>query len=238
MPLKVVPLDLLNLAFSPRPWPFAEARRAEIDARFAGLRRENPQLWNGRVLLLHDSALAGRTFSGAFLETDFASFLSWRDWDFPDRSVWNCFGLGALRAADGAFILGVMADHTSNAGLVYFIGGTPDPDDIVGGTVDLHRSVLRELDEEAGLSVDDVEAEPGWHAVFDGPRIAMLKVLDARLGAVDLRAKILGFLGREKRPELADVRIVRGPADLVETMPAFVTAFLEHAWRERMRTAT
>lgn len=72
--LSVVHLDRLQLAFAPKPWAFATERRAEIDVWFAALRREKPALWNGRVLLLHDHAVADRVFSGHFLETDFASF--------------------------------------------------------------------------------------------------------------------------------------------------------------------
>jgi 8-oxo-dGTP pyrophosphatase MutT (NUDIX family) len=230
-PTQVVLFDRLELVFAPRTWSFADERRADIDAHFAELRRAKPELWNGRVLVLYDYAIAQTTFHGAYLETDFASFLAWRDWDFPDRSVSNCFALGALRALDGAFVLGQMARHTANAGKIYFVGGTPDPGDVVGERVDLDASVLRELKEETGLSVNDVEPDPGWHAVFAGPRIAMLKLLKARLPAVPLQAKIRSFLDHQRKPELADVRIVRGSGDLDERMPAFVVAFLEHVWR-------
>ena len=229
--MRVVGFDRLELRFSPRPWRFAQQRRSEIDAHFARLRDRNPHLWNGRVLVLHDFALAPDVFRGDYLETDFASFLAWRDWDFPDPSVYNCFGLAALRGADGAFLLGVMADHTANAGKVYFVGGTPDPDDIDADTVDLNGSVLRELSEETGLSADEVTPEPGWHAVFAGARIAMLKVLNAPLPAPALRERILQFLASEQQPELADIHIVNGPADLDPQVLPFVSAFLDHMWR-------
>jgi 8-oxo-dGTP pyrophosphatase MutT (NUDIX family) len=227
----VVSIDRLELRFSPKPWPFAQERRPQIDAYFARLRADNPDLWNGRVLVLHDFALAPDVFHGDYLDTDFASFLAWRDWDFPDRSIRNCFGLAALRGADGAFLLGVMADHTANAGKVYFVGGTPDPDDIDAGKVDLDGSVLRELSEETGLSTREVSPESGWHAVFAGARIAMLKVLNAPVPAAALRERILQFLASQARPELADIRIVNGPADLDPQMPTFVSAFLDHMWR-------
>ena len=77
-----------------------------------------------------DPVFAGDRFSASYFETDFASFLAWRDWGFPDRSVFNGFGMGALRCSDGAFVLGEMGRHTSNAGRIYFPSGTPDPDDI------------------------------------------------------------------------------------------------------------
>jgi 8-oxo-dGTP pyrophosphatase MutT (NUDIX family) len=229
--LAVVALARLDLAFAPRPWPFAEARRAEIDAHFAELRRRKPALWNGRVLLMHRYAIDRDTFRGAYLETDYASFLAWRDWGFPDRSAWNCFGMGAVRSTDGAFLLGIMGAHTANAGLTYFAAGTADPHDIFDGTVDLDRSVRRELAEETGLNAETMDAEPTWHAVFAGPRIAMVKVLNARASADTLRARVLDHLGRQARPELAGVRLVRSHADIDATFPNHVVAFLHYAWQ-------
>ena len=107
------------------------------------------------MLLLHEHAIADRVLTGSYFETDFASFLAWRDWGFPDRSVRNAFPQAALMAADGAFLLGVMGDHTANAGHIYFPSGTPDPGDIDGERVDIDASLTRELREETGLDAGD-----------------------------------------------------------------------------------
>jgi 8-oxo-dGTP pyrophosphatase MutT (NUDIX family) len=230
MPFPVVRIDRAELRFAPRPWPFAQARRAEIDAHFAGLRRDKPDLWNGRVLLLHEHAIAGAVLRGAYLETDFASFIAWRDWGWPDASMRNCFGQAALQAADGAFLLGVMAAHKMNAGRIYFPSGTPDPTDVVGSAVDLAGSVLRELTEETGLTAADVEIDAGWHAVLAGARLAMFKTVRSPLPAAALRARILAHLAAEPQAELADMRIARGPADLDPMMPEFIADFLRHVW--------
>ena len=131
-----------------------------------------------------------------------------------------------MRAADGAFLLGVMGEHTANAGLVYFPCGTPDPDDIVGGKVDLDASVWRELKEETGLTAAELEPEPGWTAVADGNLIAQIKLLHSRQNAETLRTRMLAHLAGERQPELADIRIVRRNADFDTAMPRFVTAFL------------
>lgn len=227
----VVPIDRLELAYSFWDWPFADERRREIDAHFAALRRERPGLWNGRVLLLREFAIANGVFRGSFFETDFTSFLAWRDWDFPDASVANCFAMGALRGSDGGFVLGVMASHTANAGKIYFPAGTPEPDDVVGDTVDLTGSVMREVLEETGLTSEDFVAEPGWSTVLAGPRIAQMKILNAPVPAADLRARILDRLTQEQQPELAGIHIARGPADLHPAMPLFVTTFLRYIWR-------
>jgi 8-oxo-dGTP pyrophosphatase MutT (NUDIX family) len=228
--ITIVPVERLELAFAPQPWPFAQARRAEIDAHFDALKRANPALWNGRVLMLHRHAIAGAVFRGAYLETDYASLLAWRHWDLPDAGVKNCFAMGALRGSDGAFVLGVMGAHTANAGRIYFPAGLPDLDDIDGERVDLARNVMREVAEETGLAGADFTAEAGWTTVLAGPRIAQIKMLHARATAAELSERIRAHLAREREPELADVRIVRTSADFDPMMPAFVTAFLTHLW--------
>jgi 8-oxo-dGTP pyrophosphatase MutT (NUDIX family) len=231
MPFPVVRLARTELRFAPRPWAFAQERRAEIDAHFTGLSRDNPHAFNGRVLMLHTFDIEDAVLHGGYFETDFASFIAWRDWGWPDMSVRNCFGQAALRAADGAFVLGVMGAHTMNAGRIYFPSGTPDLKDVVGDRVDLDGSVLRELTEETGLTAADVCLDPGWHAVLAGPRLAMLKPVRSPLSADELRARILAHLAGEAHPELADARIVRGPADLDDMMPEFIKDYLLEMWK-------
>jgi hypothetical protein len=230
--ITIVPVERLELVFAPRPWPFASERRAEIDAHFAALRRSNPALWNGRVLMLYEHAIKEGVFHGAYLETDFASLLAWRHWDAPDPDVRSCFAMGALRGSDGAFLLGVMGVRNSTAGQIYFPAGVPDPSDIHGGRVDLAHNVMREVGEETGLAAGDFDLAPGWITVLAGPRIAQMKMLRARETAAALRARILAHLANEAQPELADVRIVRGPQDFDPMMPAFQTAFLAHVWAQ------
>src|SRR5262245_1252209 len=229
--IAIVPVERLELAFAPRPWPFAQERRTAIDGHFAALARANPALWNGRVLMLYRHAIAGAVFRGAYLETDYASLLAWRHWDPPDAGVKNCFAMGALRGSDGAFVLGVMGAHTANAGRIYFPAGLPDLDDSDGARVDLARNVMREVAEETGLAGEDFAAEPGWTTVLAGPRIAQIKMLHARVTAAELCVRIRAHLAREQEPELADVRIVRTSADFDPMMPVFVTAFLTDLWR-------
>jgi 8-oxo-dGTP pyrophosphatase MutT (NUDIX family) len=230
MSLSVVPIDRLEFTFAPWSWPFAHERRAEIDAYFARRCEGSPHIWNGRVVLARGYRIVGRSLVGTCFETDFASLLAWRDWKFPDPSVTNCFAMGALRSSDGAFLLGVMGPHTANAGLVYFPAGTPEPNDVSGGRLDLAGSIVREVAEETGLTAQDYAAEEGWHAVPAGPRLALMRVLAAPAPAEDLQCRIRDHIAREEKPELADIRIVRGPGDFEPMMPPFVTAFLDHCF--------
>jgi len=217
----------LDLRYEPWAWPFADQRRDEIAAHFAKAQQEKPALWNGPVLLARDAVFADGRLSASYFEVDFASLLAWRDWGFTDTTAINGFGMGALRSADGAFVLGEMAQHTSNAGRIYFPAGTPDRDDIRGDMVDIGGSVARELEEETGLTPSDYHAEPGWHCVVTGASIAMMKLLQVDCSAESLRATIEANLARQTRPELSAVHLVRTVADLTANMPRFVTAFIE-----------
>jgi 8-oxo-dGTP pyrophosphatase MutT (NUDIX family) len=224
--IPIIPLARLDLRFERAPWGFAHERRHEIDAHFARLRVEKPELWNGRVLLLRRGEIADGVLSGAYLETDFASFIAWRDWGFPDKSMRNCFAMAALRSADGAFLLGVMGGHTATAGQIYFAAGTPDPSDLAGETVDLERGVMRELTEETGLDPGEVRPQPGWHATPLDQRLALMKVIEARESASVLRKRILAFLATQEQPELCDIHVVGSVDDLHPNMPPYVAAFL------------
>src|ERR1700691_6489759 len=163
--LEIVPVERVEIKVAPWQWDFAVQRRVEIDAHFAARKERQPALWNGRVLLLRDYRIENGLLSGSSFETDFASFVAWRDWDFPDRDVFNVFAMAAVRGADGGYLLGEMADHTASAGFLYFPCGTPDPEDVADGLVGLGGSAARELLEETGINVATLSARPGWSLV-------------------------------------------------------------------------
>ena len=230
----VVPVAAVAARRLDEPWPWAQDNRALIEAYWARLTAQNPALYNGRVLVRRRQTLAAGRLSLAYVETDYASFIAFRDHGFPDPATGNCFAMAALQASDGAYILGRMAAHTANAGKIYFPAGTPDPDDVLpDGTVDLGGSVLRELEEETGLRPVEVEATDGWVATFAGARTALMREVQAREPAEALRARIRAFLAREERPELADVHVVRTLADIDQkAMPSFMQAYLRFALAE------
>ena len=217
----------LDLKLQRQPWPFADERRVEIDAHFAVKQQEKPKLWNGRILMGRNPRFGENRFSADYFETGFASFLAWRDWGCPDPEVFNGFGMGALRCADGVFVLGEMADHTANGGRIYFPAGTPDLDDIVGLSVDIAGSLAREVEEETGLTPADYRAAEHWDCVVTRTSVAMMRILHVALSGEALRAKIEANLARQTSPELSAIHLVRHAADITPAMPAHVAAFLE-----------
>jgi 8-oxo-dGTP pyrophosphatase MutT (NUDIX family) len=228
--IDITPVDRLDITVERWSWPFAVERRAEIDRYFAE-RQRGQDIWNGRVMLLSRYVIDDGILHGSCFETDFASFLAWRAWGFPDRGIFNVFAAMALRSVDGAYLLGEMAPSTANAGMVYFPCGTPDPSDIADGMLDLTESASRELREETGLDIGALDAEPGWTAVRDGGYLAVIKRAAATETAPALRAKILRHVAEDPHPEFADVRIVAGRSDVDAQIPRWAAAYLENAWQ-------
>jgi 8-oxo-dGTP pyrophosphatase MutT (NUDIX family) len=229
---EIAKVDHIEIAIEPWSWDFAIARRKEIDQYFAHLQGERSALWNGRVFLLNRYSIRNGVMRGTCFETDYASFLAWCDWDFPDQRAFNFFAAPALRSADGAYLLGEMAPYTAHARQLYFPCGTPEPKDIlVDGTLDLQANLRRELLEETGLDIDELDSEPGWTVVLDGAVVAILKKLTARPDASELRTQILQYLATEARPELSDICLVRALSDLDARMPRFLHVFFADLWR-------
>jgi hypothetical protein len=85
----------------------------------------------------------------------------------------------------------------------------------------------RELEEETGVTRDDLTADLFWHTVFDGPCIAHIRILHARQSSRALRARILGYLANQNHPELAHIHIVRESTDQHPMIQPFVVAFLK-----------
>lgn len=216
----------LDLVAGDWRWPFADQRRAEIDAYFATLCSAKPTLWNGKVLLAREWRIEGETLSACYFTTDYASFLAWRDWGFPDSSIFNAFGMGALRGQDGGFLLGEMSATTANAGVIYFASGMLDLSDVSNGRIDMAANVAREVAEETGLAPTDYIADPVWHVIADMGRLAMIRRLDSPLAAWALKARIDAFIAREAQPELRTVHVARTRDDVSLAMPPFVRAYL------------
>jgi 8-oxo-dGTP pyrophosphatase MutT (NUDIX family) len=220
----------VDCTFEPRPWAWAEANAAHIDAHWERLRKATPALFDGEVLVLHRGGVEDGVFRGAYLKTRYSSFITARDLDFPDGITRNAFAMGALRSSDGAFLLGVMGDHTANPGKIYFPAGTPDTSDIAAGKVDLAASVAREMEEETGLNSSSLRFAQDWTVVSHGSRVALMRRVDIDMPADEARELILRNIASQEDPELAGIHVVRGEADLDERrMPAFMHAYLRWA---------
>lgn len=237
-PPRMEEIDEIDYRIEERPWRFAIDEAEAIDRHWDKLRARNPHLFNGRVFLMHRNVVAidgsRRILRGAGCEVDYKAFIAWRDFGIPDAEVANCFSMAALVSADGAFMLGRMSDHTANPGRIYFPSGTPDREDVKGEKIDLAGSVLRELAEETGIGSGDVTEAPGWTVVFEGARIACMKIVRSGLAAAEIKSRFYAFIASDPAPELVALHAVFSAQDLdEERIPDFTLRYLRHALAAR-----
>lgn len=227
---EIVVLDRVEARVETFDWGFARERADEIAAHWAAISAGKPAMFNGRIMLQHRAAIEDGVFHAGYFEADYAAFLSWRDFGLPPPAIRNGFAMAALRAADGAFLLGKMGDHTANPGKVYFAAGTPDREDVrPDGTLDLAGSVTRELCEETGLTLDEIAVEERWTAVIVPGRVAFMRPVAIDQPADEAREMMLARIARQDEPELSDIVIVRNLADCAAyDMPPFMTSYLGH----------
>ena len=203
---KVIPIDRLECTVGPWSWSFTRDRRAEIDAFFAEQQRENPALWNGRLLLLNDMAIADRVMRASFFETDYASLIAGITWGSSVKRCWQALPMPPCSRPISVFVAGLMASYTRNAGMICFASGSPEPADVVDSRVDLRRQRApraRGRDRPCrryGLIGTQTGTVCGRISDFLCSRLR-----GPRKNAATLRERILANLATQREPEFTDV---------------------------------
>lgn len=233
----IVTVAAIDCALVEAMWDFAARDADRIERHWQARVAATPELFNGRVLMLHDGAVVGHgpdaIFKGACFATDFKAFMAWREFGFPSTGVRNIFSMAALETADGAFVLGEMAAHTAPAGQIYFPSGTPDNSDVHGGRVDIEGSAAREMAEETGLTPADVELLPGLDLVLDPVRVCCMKRVRTAETADRLVDRIHRWLDADPDAELTHMHIVRNADGILPAVPDFVADYLRNRLSER-----
>ncbi len=219
--IRIEELKGFDLRLESQPWAFANSERQRIDAHWQTCIAANPRLWNGEVLICTNAQITDGNLAARFALTDFASFIAWRDWGWPDGSVLNCFGVAAVMSADAALLFGVMGPHTLNAGLCYPPAGSLEPRDVLpDGRVDIRKSMSFELAEETGL--DSAAARPGrLLAIFDGPRLAVVEEYIFPHHFDEMQSIFHNHVEGNPAPELTSIEAIRSPAQIDRRMPLY-----------------
>jgi hypothetical protein len=223
----VFSVDRCELSVADAVWPFAERHKGEIETHWSRRRAENNTFFNGAIHLLQSQSLHDDTFAARFLRTDFKSYLYWRETGMTDKGVADGFGSALIRSAEGHQLLGQQREGL-NAGLAYPPGAYIDERDVAAnGAIDIEASIGREMQEEMGLSRDEVDRVPGFILTFAPPLVSIAVELKSKLGAASLRARILDHIAQQADPELADIVVVRSVRDLAELrMPTYARILL------------
>src|SRR5258708_7068684 len=136
MQRRIVPIKTIEIVPGREAWAMAKDRAAEIQEYWLARTKAQPKLFNGEVLLLKNWSINDGVFQGEYFQTDYKSFLWWREHDRPDRDVYDFFGAAVLHSRENWLILGVMGPHTSSPGQIYFPCGSPSLTDVSNGKLD------------------------------------------------------------------------------------------------------
>lgn len=216
--MRIVPVTQIDIVSVPGRWPLSESQRAAVADYWRGATAANPHLWDGRILGLSAPgggmpSVENGIFRAEAREDAYSAFMLWRQQGFPEIGICHAFGWALIVSSDNALIYGVMGGQTANAGRVYPPGGSLEPRDVLpDGRVDVPRCIALELEEETGLRTEEAAAG-GMVVVFDGPRLSFGRVLRFAEAAEHLAARIRANLDRQEHRELADVVVLRFPAD-------------------------
>lgn len=209
-------------------WPFAGAKRDEIDAHWEQAVRANPTYFNGTIYLMETFDLADGALSAHLIATEFKNYLYWRHCGFPSTGVRDGFGSALISSSDGAYVLARQRPGNVNAGLTYLPGGFIDARDVgTAGDVDMAKSIAREVAEETGLSGGILQPRPGFLVTQKGAHVSIAKVFDASLDADAVKARIDDHIAGEANSELEEAVVVRAYGDLRDlAMPGFARVLL------------
>lgn len=224
----VHPLDAVSLRLADGEWKFALRERPAITRHWQELVVRHPYLWNGRILICTSVSVESRRLEAELVHTDFASFVAWRDWGWPDRTAFNCYGVPAVITSDGAMIMGVMGPRTLNRGMIYPPSGSLEPRDIgADGLIDIEGSMKVEFQEETGIDLG-CAAPAGLIAAFDEQRMAIVRRFDLPMSFAAVEEHFARHIADDPEPELAAVKPVRSIDDIEPGMLGYVKSLITH----------
>ncbi len=227
---EIVSVQSCDLSVTDAPWAWAKDNASAIKRFWNKAIVDKPALFNGQVLVMGRHTLSDGCLTGEVHETDYASFLYCKDKGLPaEAGIRNVFGCAVVRSSEGHVLFGRMAPYTAASGRVYPMAGTPDPDDITDGKLDIEGSIRRELLEEAGLAAADATRQQGYMLIEDGGMSALCAVFDFDAPSRDLKARMMAHIDLQEQPELDEIVIFRRAGFHVHhRMPGFARTLVQH----------
>jgi 8-oxo-dGTP pyrophosphatase MutT (NUDIX family) len=225
-PAVVTPVQGFDAFVLDEPWPWRDENADAIAEHWEHAVAEKPSLFDGEVLVARRFSVEGGIWRGAHIVIRYSALKYWLSRGFIETGACNTFASAVVVTADGAVLLGRMGDHTANAGRLYFPCGTPDMEDVQDGRLDFEASMLRELEEETGLRLEDLQpTEQRWISL-DGPLVCCARRIDTGLTAAEVLARFEAHRAAGGDEELAGLVLVRS-ADEVDNVLEYARALVE-----------
>lgn len=218
----------VELPVNPAPLRFVSEHAAAIAEHWAEERRARPNLFNGLVHMATEVRFGDGTMTASCHGITFDALLYWR----KNRTVTcarSIFGTVILRCADNGLILGRMAQSNATGGVVCFPSGALDENDVSGDRLDPTACILRECEEETGLSLDRSALRDGYLIYEDERRVAVSRIADLPWSSAEALARITNCLAAQEAPELDHVMVAHSNADLT-ALEAETAAYHMGSW--------
>jgi 8-oxo-dGTP pyrophosphatase MutT (NUDIX family) len=208
----ILPVDEIDVRLDPSPHPFERGREEAIAENWLREIAAKPALFDGKVVLLSEFGYDGGRLFGRCHAVGYSTFLYWR----KDRlaTAAHAFAHPMLVTSDNALIAIRMGAHTVNAGSVYFPAGSFEPEDFVGGVVDAHGNMVREVREETGLDIAEARRGERHYALATTRGTVIFRRYFLDDTADEIASRIRDFVAGETEPEIEEPVIIRSARDL------------------------
>lgn len=221
----IAPVHSAAVRLEPGQHPFERKNALAVDENWRKETKENPALFDGKVVLLSGLTYADGRLEGVCHAVRFATFMLWRK-TRPFDSAEHAYAHAMPVTSDNALILIRMAAHTVNAGRIYFAAGSFEPQDFRDGTADIDFNMIREVREETGLDLAGCERDPIYHLRSSEGASVIFRRYYLDEPAETVAERIRAFVALEDDPEIVDPVIVRDsqtlPADLALHIPSMI----------------
>ncbi len=140
----------------------------KIEENWRKLLASGKKYFNGEVFSIKDIKKSGAKITITVRKTNFAHYLYNRkvDSNLGKYNLRTAFASCLLLTKDNKIIFGKMGAHTSLAGRYQLIGGGLNNDDLNGDVFDIKHSVIREVNEELGINLNDKNLVKNFMSVY------------------------------------------------------------------------
>lgn len=217
-PDSIIPVSEVDLRLVAEPHPFAVAHQEAAARHWHEERAANPNLFDGEVALFSGVTCKNGILSARCHIVRYSTFLYWRTIR-PVPDVTHIFAHAMLVSSDGALVPVKMSVRTANPGQVYFAAGSFEPIDIVGGRVDPVRNMHREVSEETGIDLTQVQHEPDFYALSKASGMVLFRRYFLEQTANEIAGSIAAHVASEADPEIDGAYIIRNVDGIPEQTP-------------------
>lgn len=222
----ILPVRSIRVRLDKSPHPYQVENAVEIDAYWKNESAQNPALFNGEVIMLASLRYEVGRIVGVCHPIRFSTFLHWRSNAFAGAG-YHIFANAMPVASDGALIAVRMAEHTANAGRVYFAAGSFEREDFKNGYVDVPANMHREVCEETGIDLKPLSRDETYHLVRTDSGLTLVRRYYLSRDSESVVQAVKNHIATGKDDEIDDVVAIHNLDDIPDSAPAHMAPLVE-----------